>query len=576
MNLKFSEILSANQKLGKSLHGKEYPVGIISNITVNQLKEIFEYFLRIESINATCTMGNYDNIVQDSDEFSQKKLVVIFWELANIIDGLQYKADLMGDDMLDELISKVKHELQFVFENLKETSHVVINSFSSLIFNANNIEKNKFDKIADELNKFLVDNKPANFSIINIDKIIAQLSVEKSIDLRYYYSSKALYSIDFYKSWSDFVLPLVRSLNGKAKKALIFDCDNTLWKGVLGEEGFDNILLSANQPGGTPYEEVQFLAKQLSREGIIVGLCSKNNPEDVDEVLEKHSKMILKNDDLTIKKVNWTDKVTNLENIATSLNIGKDSLVFVDDSNFEINFVNEMLPEITTLQVPHKISDYPGIIRKNLGLFYNASKTTEDLKRVEMYKEQVKRVEAKSGFENLESYIKSLGIILDIYIDDRAIVPRMSQMTQKTNQFNLTTKRYSESDIQKFVDDPNYLVVAIGVSDKFGDNGVTGLAIIKINGGLAEIDTLLMSCRIIGRNIESRYFDFLIDFMQEKGVNKVEANYLKTLKNNQVENFYEKLGFFVQGQENEDKFYTLTLKDYKPHFINYMQIKNGR
>ena len=171
MNLKYSEILAANQKLGKSLQGKEYPVGIISNITVNQLKEIFEYFLRIERINATCTMGNYDNIVQDSDEFSQKKLVVIFWELANIIDGLQYKADLMGDDMLDELINKVKHELHFLFENLKETSHVVINSFSSLIFNANNIEKNKFDKVADELNKFLVDNKPANFSIIDIDKI---------------------------------------------------------------------------------------------------------------------------------------------------------------------------------------------------------------------------------------------------------------------------------------------------------------------------------------------------------------------------------------------------------------------
>ena len=576
MSLNYREIFAANQKLKESLQGKEYPVAIISNIIVHQLKEIFEYTLRKTGINASCSIGNYNNIVQDSKKVSNNKLVVIFWELANIIDGLQYKADLMSTESLSDLINNVKKELDFVFNNLKDTSNVIINTFSSLLFNVYNLDPNNLDTIADELNKYLIAKLPPNFTLINTDKIIARISVEKSVDMRYYYSSKALYSIEFYKSWSKFVLPLVRSLNGKAKKALIFDCDNTLWKGVLGEDGFDNILLSATQPGGTPFEEVQSLAKQLNREGIIIGLCSKNNPEDVNEVLAKHPKMTLKEADFTIKKVNWIDKVSNLKSIANTLNIGKDSLVFIDDSNFEINFVNETLPEITTIQVPEKISEYPGIIRKNLGLFYNASKTVEDQKRVKMYKQQVKREEAKEGFNNLESYIKSLKIVLEVYVDELKIIPRMSQMTQKTNQFNLTTKRYSEADIKKFVESPDYTVVAIGVHDKYGDNGITGLAILNQNDIHAEIDTFLMSCRIIGRNIENRFFDYLIDLLKKRGIRKLYANYIKTLKNNQVNDFYNRLGFTLINEENGNKKYELELNHYKSSFINYIQINHGR
>ncbi len=574
--MKYSEILTANRALEKKFKGEEYSITVLSNITVNQLKEILEYTARSEGVFARVTIGNYDNIVQDSMQHSQSRLVVIFWELANIIDGLQYKAGLLDQEKLQELVERVKAEMQMVFNNLKETSRVLINKFSSLVFNYLNLEKNQLDHIADELNRYLADSKPSNFTVIDIDRIIAGLSVEKSVDMRYFYSSKALYSIDFFKSWSSFVIPLIRSLNGKAKKALIFDCDNTLWKGILGEDGFDQIVLSSTQTGGTPYEEVQSLARQLISEGIIIGLCSKNNPADVNEVLEKYPKMVLKNEDLTIKKVNWTDKVTNLEEIAKTLNIGKDSLVFVDDSSFEIHFVNESLPEITTIQVPENTSDYPKIIRENLGLFFNISKTREDQKRVKMYKEQVLREEAKGGFDNLESYIKSLDIKLDIYTDNPDIIPRMSQMTQKTNQFNLTTKRYSEADIRNFVEADDHKVVAIGVSDKFGDNGITGLAILKIEDDQAEIDSLLMSCRIIGRNIEIRYFDYLMELLEKEGVTSVKAAYLKTLKNGQVSDFYDKLGFQISSEENGNKYYIIKTEKYKPHEINYMLIGYGR
>jgi FkbH-like protein len=574
--LKYSEILAANQQLKKTVGGSEYPVGILSNITVNQLSEILEFTLRNAGINANCTVGNYDNIMQDASEFSSNKLVVIFWELANLIDGLQYKAALMDEVNRNELVAKVKHELTFVFNALKVTSRVVINEFSSLVFNYHNLDSNALDDMADELNAFLHSQKPDNFTIVALDKVIANTGIENSTDTRYFYSSKALYSIDFYKAWCNLVLPLARSLNGKAKKALIFDCDNTLWKGILGEDGFDNILVSSTQPGGAPYEEVQSLAKSLTSEGIVLGLCSKNNPDDVDEVLEKHPGMTLRNADLTIKRVNWSDKVSNLKDIAKSLNIGLDSLVFVDDSDFEVNFVRENLPEVTVIQVPKRTADYPAEIRKNLGLFFNVSKTAEDIKRVKMYKEQVKREEAKTGFDTLESYIRSLEITLEIYVDDAAIIPRMSQMTQKTNQFNLTTRRYSEADIQKFVESPDYHVIAIGVKDKYGDNGITGLTIVRKDGDKAVIDSLLMSCRIIGRNIEYRYMDYILDFLTSQGIKEVKADYLKTLKNAQVESFFDKMGFNLAGQTADHKQYNIETNSYKNHDINYMHIKDGR
>lgn len=558
------------------MEGKNYPVGIISNITVNQIKEVFEYTLRSAGIKANCTVGNYDNIVQDAGQFKQNKLVVIFWELANLVDGLQYKAELLEKKKTEELIEKVKAEIAFVFQSLNETSHVLINKFSSLTFNYSILDTNNLDYIADSLNQYLIVSKPKNVTIVDIDKVLAKLSIEKSVDLRYYYSSKALYTIEFFKAYANFTLPVVRSLNGKAKKALIFDCDNTLWKGILGEDGIDEIRLSSQQSGGTAYEEVQSLAKALTKEGVVLGLCSKNNPDDIEEVLENHPGMTLKNSDLTIKKVNWNDKVSSLNEIAASLNIGTDSFVFIDDSDFEINFVKENLPEITTLQVPAKTFEYPGMLRENLGLFYSVSKTGEDLKRVTMYKEQAQREEAKSGFGDLEEYIKSLDIRIDVHVDDPGIVPRVSQMTQKTNQFNLTTKRYSEADISRFIDDPSNCVFAIGVSDKFGDNGVTGLAIVNLEGDTAEIDTLLMSCRIIGRRIEFRFFDFIVEYLKKTGIHKINAQYLKTLKNEQVIDFFHILGFEIINKQKDLTNYTINIENYKSHQINYMLLSDEK
>lgn len=573
--MKYSEIIRENKNLGKTLKGDEFRVAILSNIIVNQIKEVFEYSIRSEGINASCKVGNYDNILQDAEGVKQSNLVVIFWELANLVDGLQYKVELYDQEKINSLIQKTKSEIDFVFKTLSKTSYVLINKFSSLLFNYSLIEKNNYDYVADELNNYLAKVKPKNVGLIEIDKIIASTSVEKSTDLRFFYSSKALYSIEFFKSWSKFVLPIVRSLNGKAKKAIIFDCDNTLWGGILGEDGPQNILLSGKQKGGSQFEEVQTIAKSLIKDGILLGLCSKNNLNDVEEVLKKHEDVTLRTSDFSIKKINWDDKVSNLQSIAKTLNIGLDSLVFVDDSSFEVSFVKENLPEITIIKVPERTFDYPGKIRKNLGLFYNVSKTNEDKDRVKMYQEQVKREEIKLRYSNLSEYIKSLKIVCKVHINDDGIVPRMAQMTQKTNQFNLTTKRYSEGDIKNFIDQNNAHVFAINVADKFGDNGITGLCIVKYNGNIAFIDTFLLSCRIIGRSIEYRFFEFIVSQIRKAEIKIIQSEYVRTLKNDQVKNFYDSLGFSAIKKDDKQTTYKINLSDFQPKQLDYIEISNG-
>ena len=367
------------------------------------------------------------------------------------------------------------------------------------------------------------------------------------------------------------------SANGKAKKALIFDCDNTLWKGILGEDGFDNIEMSAKTNDGSIFSEIQAMALALNKQGILIGLCSKNNPDDVDEVIKSHPDMQLRNEHISINKSNWSDKVSNLKDISQELNIGLDSLVFVDDSSFEVNLIREQLPEITVLQVPERLYEYPKMLRENSGLFYNLSLTAEDRKKTDMYKQQVKRTSIKMEYSDIKDYLVSLGLKMIIYQDDESIIPRMSQMTQKTNQFNLTTKRYTEGDIQKFINDSNSDVYAFSVSDKFGDSGVTGLCITNIddNSKTANIDTLLMSCRIIGRNVEYAFIDYIIKIIKEKKINVIKAKYIKTQKNEQVKEFYDKCSFNLTESDDSVRKYYLDMSNYELKQLNYIEIING-
>jgi len=562
--MKYSEIIKLNNTLETHLNGQEYKVIILSNIMIHQAKEVCEYLLRVESVNARVSMGEYDNIVQDSAKIQDVSAVLIFWEVCNFIDGFHYKINVLSDDEFQDIIAKIKSEIDLVFDNLKNIPLVLINEFSALIFDQFSLCKNRLNQITEELNAYLIATVGINTRIICINKVLSKLSIDSSIDLRYFYSSKTLYSINFYRKYFEYIKPIFLTSIGKIKKALIFDCDNTLWRGVLGEDGFDNIYM---------YQEIQYLALKLSQQGVIIGLCSKNNLKDVDDVLTDHPDMVLREDSITIKKVNWNNKVSNLKAIAKDLNIGLDSIVFIDDSSFEVELVKNELPEVTVFQVPEKEYKY-GLMMRELGnLFYNPSETKEDIQKLQIYKEQLKRNKDKDSKGSIKDYLVSLGIVLTVHVDDGSQVSRISQMTQKTNQFNLTTKRYTESEIARLINDKSYMVIAINVHDKYGDSGLTGVAI--INNVDSKIDTLLLSCRILGRNIEYKFMDIIVDLAKSRKLKVLSSEYIKTNKNQQVVDFYEKCGFDKISELDGNSKYNLQVCNYKNQHIAYIRVNNG-
>ena len=574
-NLKYTELLQQNQKLIGKIASKQYSIGVISNVTINSFKEVLEYACRSNQIEPYVELGNYDNIVQDSVVFGEKDLVIIFYELLNIIDHFSGFFEDVDEGIYNNFKQKVFTEIDLVFDNLKHTPSVIFNSFSSSAFITTSTGSTKIDTFAKELNRYLDEKKTPNVTIVDINKIYQNIGLKQSIDFRFYYSSKAPYTFSFFKNYASAIESLLMKNTGRLKKAIIFDCDNTLWKGIIGEDGIENIDFSGTSQVGKFFQQVQQIAVFLSKRGVIVGICSKNNEQDVVEVLKNHKGMVLKDEHIVIRKINWNDKATNLIAIASELNIGIDSLVFVDDSSFEINLVRDHLPEVLTFQVPDNISEYPGQLLKLVYKYFNLSLNSDDARKTEMYKQQFQRENQKNAYSSIDEYLGSLNIELTIVKNDPKHIPRVAQLSQKTNQFNLTTYRYTETQIAQFIENKQNAVYAMFVKDTFGDSGLTGICVTKEdeqNASTVIIDSYLMSCRIIGRNIELAFMNYVIEELVKKGYKTIIATYIPTKKNTQVENFYHAIGFELTGDTAGVKNYSLNLSKFTPKEVSYIKI----
>jgi len=573
--MKYIEILAANKDFSKIINSKKYSIGILSNITINSLKDILEYQCFKNGINPSVEIGNYDNIVQDSFIYNNKDLVIIFFDSLSLFENVDHFFESINSDLYDSLFSKCINELNLIFKNLEKTPSVIINSFSSLCFVSSSTKTSKIEKFTYELNTYLQESAPRNFQIVNIDKIFSIFGIEKSVDYRFYHSSKAPYTIDFLKKYVEEIEYVLLKNNGKLKKAIIFDCDNTLWSGILGEDGIDKIDMSISSKTGKYYNMIQRIIVYLSQKGVIIGLCSKNNENDVLEVFKLHKDTYLKEENIVIHKINWSDKASNLLSISQELNIGLDSIIFVDDSSFEINLIREKLPEITTIQVPANLYLYPTILLKTIYKYFNLDVTNDDLKKTSMYKEQFQRAIEKDKFNNIDEYLASLEIEIIIEKNNINQVERLAQLTQKTNQFNLTTKRYTEVQIHNFILNKQFHVFSLSVRDKFGDNGITGLCIINefedYTDSILSIDTFLLSCRIIGRNIEYEFLNVILNSFQNKNVKEVRSLYSPSNKNEQVKDFYEKSNFNLISSEIEKKYF-LEFDSINRNKISYIRV----
>ena len=560
--MKYSEILQKNQKFKKTKFKKKIKIALISNSTIVQLKEIVELQLKEESINAEVTLGGYNTIIEDSKRFSKYNAIIIFWDSFNFIEEFNNKIYNLNLKDLNSIKEKIKKDIDQVIKNTKDTSLVIFNKFSSMPFENEFISENLLYNFCNDLNKHLYLKQPKNWAVVDLEKLFGRLGIKESFNVQQFYFSKSLYSINFFKSYSKYIKSIFLNLTGKSKKVIILDCDNTLWGGILGEDGEKNLKIQPNSFEGRIFNEAQEILKYYSRNGILLAICSKNNFQDVNNFIKRKS-MPLKIKDFVAIKANWQNKVQNIKEISRELNLGTDSFIFVDDSQFEIDFVKKNLPNIKCIKVPNNLSDYPKKIKEISELIFNFSKTKEDKNKTEMYKIEIKRQESKKESNSLDNYLKSLELSMKINWGNKVDTARASQMCQKTNQFNLTTKRYSEGDIDRFKRRKDILIVDFSLKDKFGDYGITGLSIIKIKKKKeAYVDLFLMSCRVIGRNAENFFLKNIIKKLIKKNFSKLGAKYAQTKKNIIVNEFYEKNDFNLLKKQGKNKLYNLYIKDF--------------
>ena len=376
----------------------------------------------------------------------------------------------------------------------------------------------------------------SNIFFYDVKKLISAIGYQNAYNFKLGFLYQMPYTKNFISLLSSELTSFIRFLSSPEKKAIFVDCDNTLWKGILGEDGIEGIQCDRNAQGVLFFQFQEFLLEK-KREGFVLGLCSKNNEQDVKDAFEKLN-MPLKWDDFIIRKVNWQNKAENLSDAAKELNVGLESFIFIDDNDFEIQSVNLMLPEVNTRKLSHvydeflQLCDDYSFKRKRL--------TKEDLEKNEQYVAEQQRISVKASVHSFEEYVQSLAIKSDITINNLGDAARLSQLTEKTNQFNFNKEAFSISQLEKFVAEGN-LVFGLRVSDKFGDYGLVGLILIEIGGKQAVLRNFLMSCRALGRLIENEFFNYVMADLNKRGLDLNEIIFKETAKNIPAKMFFDSL-----------------------------------
>ncbi len=444
-----------------------------------------------------------------------------------------------------------------------------------IYYNYPEIEDTVFGSYANKVeSSFTYQVRKLNFELMNIAQRnpeffvcdIAGLQNKFGRDVMFYppvyVSTEMVLSIDILPYVASRTWDIIGAAEGKFKKCLILDLDNTVWGGVVGDDGWENIQVGHGLGIGKAFTEFQEWVKKLKNRGIIIAVCSKNDEDKAKEPFEKNPEMVLKLDDIAVFIANWETKVDNIRTIQSVLNIGFDSMVFLDDNPFERNMVRENIEGITVPELPEDPGDYLEFLYSE-NLFETVSFSGEDIKRTKQYQVEAKRISTKKSFTNEADFLKSLDMVSEVKGFDAFNTPRVAQLSQRSNQFNLRTIRYTEADITRIQESEDYATFSFTLSDKFGDNGLICVVILKKEDSeTLFVDTWFMSCRVLKRGMENFTLNTIVDYAKANGFKRIIGEYLPTLKNKMVEEHFPRLGFKpLEGTETAQ--YVLDVDNYE-------------
>lgn len=446
-------------------------------------------------------------------------------------------------EQIQALLSATQNRLNatVILTNFIELNDAVFGNF------ANNLAVSFLYQVR-KLNLLLMEEaqKRSGLLIADVQSLVTEAGQTVAVDQKNLLKADMPWSLQFLPRLANTVVSLVAATKGLLKKCIVLDLDNTLWGGVIGDDGLEGIQLG-DYGIGKAFTRFQQWVKELRQRGIIVCVCSKNNEAVAKEVFEKHPDTVLTLDDIAVFAANWNNKVDNIHFIKNTLNIGYDAMVFVDDNPFERGMVKEAIPALEVPEMPEDPVDYLPYLQ-SLNLFETTAYTAEDEQRTTLYKQEAERTAYQAVYKNEDDYLASLNMVAEIKPLDAFNLPRAAQLSQRSNQFNLRTVRYTEADLQVIAASPAYVSLVLSLRDRFGDYGIVCFVVLKKENDAFFIENWMMSCRVLKRGVEQLVLNCIVRKARENGCSLVVGEYLPTAKNGLVKDHYRELGFVKQEE----------------------------
>jgi FkbH-like protein len=571
VELDYFQLIGQLKRLNSKEHTEVLRIALIADAATQQLASVLKVLFSEQGSGAEIYEGPFDAIelqVYDpnSEFYSFRPDVVVILNAVQALRSRYYRRGSSGADFLDSEYQRISA----VWDAISARTAAPIVQ-SNLVLPVERIFGN-FDQkvpgsmysVVSALNLKIAEGSRTRPQVYvnDVEGVASYIGRRHWFDNRFWNMSKMFCVLEHLPLVAQNIIDVVFSIRGRGVKCVVLDLDNTLWGGVIGDDGVHGIALTAHGDGESFYEFQLFLL-ELQKRGILLAVCSKNEIENALKPFLEHPEMVLKRDHICVFTANWNDKADNIRQIREQLNIGYDSIVFLDDNPFERNLVRSLLPGVIVPELPEEPAEYVRAICE-LNLFETSSFSAEDSQRTEMYRQRAKSQAIQSSFSNVEEYLQSLDMEITVNRFQKEKIGRIAQLLQRSNQFNLTTQRRGEAECEALMHDPDCYPLYAELRDKLGDHGLISIVVARHGEGELVLTDWLMSCRVLTRGVEQFLMNHCVEYAASRNYKWVVGSYRPTAKNGMVKDFYAQFGFIPTPQPDGGTEWRLDVASYRP------------
>lgn len=581
LDLDYSGHLALHKIIAKApVQAEPLRIAVLGGPTTSQFVWLLQNFLEAHGTAAQIFEGEYgvfrQAIMEPDPALDEFRPQIVFLAV-NVRDVPDTSASMLAPEAATLWIEEEARQWRHLWQtaNRRWGAQIIQNLFEIPPWNvfghyARRLPASR-EQLISRLNQALVENAPGHVVFHDLQMLALEAEAGHWFDPRYYYDAKMPCAPECLPAYAHSVAALVLALKGKSRKVLVLDLDNTLWGGVVGDEGTGGIRIGQGSAEGESYLAFQKYARMLSRRGVVLAVCSKNDDANAREPFEKLDEMALKMEDFSCFIANWTNKSDNLRTIAMELNLGLDSFVFVDDNPAERALIRRCLPQVAVPDMPLDPADFIKAIARHR-YFELVALTDEDIQRSDYYRQNRRRQQMADAHADMDSFLKSLGMEARVAAIGATNLERSTQLINKSNQFNLTTRRYTSAQIKEIMNSQGWTTLTISLRDKLGDNGLISVLLAEQQGADLAIDTWVMSCRVLQRGVEMLALEELCAAARERGCQRLLGRYIPTAKNHMVSDHFAKLGFQrIAGEEGGGAAWALPIANVLPARRHYIE-----